>query len=97
MVVIAGGGFAGLEAAIQIKTLRPACAVVLISPGPNLVYKPWLIYVPAGRRRFAETCLPLAPMAARYGFQLNWYVSLPTRLQLASPGTQLDDWRTSHM
>ena len=70
MVVIAGGGFAGLEAAIQIKTLRPACDVVLISPGPNLVYKPWLIYVPAGRRRLAETCLPLAPMAARYGFQL---------------------------
>ena len=65
MVVIAGGGFAGLEAAIQIKTLRPACAVVLISPSPNLVYKPWLIYVPAGRRRLAETCLPLAPMAAR--------------------------------
>ncbi len=70
MLVIVGGGFAGLEAAIQIRTLRPTCDVALISAGPALVYKPWLIYVPAGRRRFAELCVPLAAMATRYGFQL---------------------------
>jgi len=70
MLVIVGGGFAGLESAIQIRTLRPACNVTLISAGPALVYKPWLIYVPAGRRRFAELGISLAPMAARYGFQL---------------------------
>ena len=70
MVVIVGGGFAGLETAIQIRALRPSCEVTLISPRPSLVYKPWLIYVPAGRRRFAEVCIPLAPMAARYRFRL---------------------------
>lgn len=70
MLLIVGGGFAGLETAIQIRTLRPSCEVTLISPRPSLVYKPWLIYVPAGRRRFAEVCIPLAPMAARHGFRL---------------------------
>ena len=70
MLVIVGGGFAGLEAAVQIRTLRPSREVALITAGPSLVYKPWLIYVPAGRRRFAEVCIPLAPLAARYGFQL---------------------------
>src|SRR3989442_1849232 len=70
MLVIVGGGFAGLEAAIQIRTLRPTCDVTLISAGPSLVYKPWLIFVPAGRRRFVEVNISLAPMAARYGFQL---------------------------
>lgn len=71
MLLIIGGGFAGLETAIQIRTLRPSCEVTVISPRPNLVYKPWLIYVPAGRRSFAEVCIPLAPMATRYGFQLT--------------------------
>ena len=70
MVVIVGGGFAGLETAIKIRALRSSCEVTLISARPSLVYKPWLIYVPAGRRRFAEVCLPLAPMARRHGFQL---------------------------
>lgn len=70
MLVIVGGGFGSLEAAIQLRTLRPTCKVTVISPGPNLIYKPWLIHVPAGRRRLAELCIPLAPLAARYGFQL---------------------------
>ena len=70
MLVIVGGGFAGLEAAIQIRTIRPTCDVTLISAGRTLAYKPWLIYVPAGRRRFAEVGIPLAPMASRFGFQL---------------------------
>jgi len=70
MLVIVGGGFAGLEAAIQIRRLRPSRDVALVSAGSSLVYKPWLIYVPAGRRRFAEVCIPLAPMAAQHGFQL---------------------------
>src|SRR5438046_8995087 len=70
MLVIVGGGFAGLEAAVQIRTLRPSREVALITAGPSLVYKPWLIYVPAGRRRFAEVCIPLATLAARYACQL---------------------------
>lgn len=70
MLLIAGGGFAGLETAIQIRTLRPSCEVTLISSRSNLVYKPWLIYVPAGRRLFADVCLPLAPLATRHGFRL---------------------------
>lgn len=70
MIVIVGGGFAGLETAIQVRALRPSCRVTLISPRPSLIYKPWLIYVPAGRRPFVEVCIPLAPMAARHGFRL---------------------------
>ncbi len=48
----------------------PNCDVTVISPTPNLVYKPWLPYVPAGRRRYSELCFPLAPLAARHGFRL---------------------------
>src|SRR2546430_16682351 len=70
MLLIVGGGFAALETAIQISTIRPTCDVTLISAGRTLAYKPWLIYVPAGRRRFAEVGIPLTPMASRFGFQL---------------------------
>jgi len=70
VVVIAGGGFAGLEAAIQIRTLRPKLEVTLVSPEADLIFKPWLIYVPAGRRRFEELQIALAPLAARHGFRL---------------------------
>ncbi len=70
MVVIVGGGFAGLETAINLRTLRPGCEVTLVSSSSQLVYKPWLIHVPAGRRSFGDVCIPLAPMAARYGFKL---------------------------
>jgi len=59
-----------VEAAIQIRTLRPTLEVTLVSPEPHLIFKPWLIFVPAGRRRFEELQIPLAPLAARHGFRL---------------------------
>src|SRR6266446_2620849 len=70
MLVIVGGGLASLEAAIQIRTLRPTCEVTVVSSGPDLVYKPWLIYAPAGRRRLSDMSIPLAPLEGRYGFHL---------------------------
>lgn len=69
MLVVVGGGFAGLETAIQIRSLRPSCELSLVSPRPSLVYKPWLIYLPAGRRRFADICMPLRPMATHHGLR----------------------------
>jgi sulfide:quinone oxidoreductase len=87
VVVIAGGGFAGVELAIQLRTLRPNIEVTLVSPEPHLIFKPWLIYVPAGRRRFEELQIPLAPLAARHGFRL--VSDRIVRVDVASQSVQL--------
>ncbi len=94
MVVIVGGGFAGLETAINLRALRPSCEVTLVSSSSQLVYKPWLIHVPAARRSFSDVCIPLAPMAARHGFKLLEgdveHVELDSRRVRLAGGREID-------
>ncbi len=67
-VVIVGGGFAGVELAIRL-TRSPGRSITVISNRPDLVYKPWLIFVPASRKRLQDTAIPIQPLAARHGFR----------------------------
>lgn len=69
-VVVVGGGFAGLESAIRLRQLQPECPVVLISTSPDLLYRPWLIHLPAKRKRLSQMLIPLPPLAQRHGFKL---------------------------
>ena len=47
-VVVAGGGFGALEISLAIKRLRRAIPVTVISKQTALIYRPWLIKLPAG-------------------------------------------------
>jgi sulfide:quinone oxidoreductase len=67
--LVLGGGFAGLEAAIQLR--RRGLDVTLVSDRPFLYVYPISIWVPTGESTFGNTCLDLAPVARRHGFALR--------------------------
>lgn len=64
--LIVGGGFAGLEAAIQLK--KAGLDVTLVSNRPYLFIYPTSIWVATGERRLEEATLDLADAAHRHGF-----------------------------
>jgi sulfide:quinone oxidoreductase len=49
-IVIVGAGFAGLTAAQGIRESDPEASITLVSPRPEFVYYPGLIWVPSGLR-----------------------------------------------
>jgi sulfide:quinone oxidoreductase len=64
--LVVGGGFAGLETAIQLT--RAGLEVTLVSNRPYLFVYPTSIWIVTGERSFGEVCLDLADVARRNGF-----------------------------
>lgn len=64
--LVLGGGFAGLEAAIQLR--KRGLEVTLVSDRPYLFVYPTSIWVATGEKPFSEVCLDLADAARRHGF-----------------------------
>ena len=64
--LVVGGGFAGLEAAIQLR--QAGLDVTLVSDRPFLWIYPTSIWVVTGERAFEDVCLDLADVARRQGF-----------------------------
>src|SRR5512137_511960 len=64
--LVVGGGFAGLEAAIQLR--QAGLEVILVSDRPYLWIYPTSIWVVTGEREFEESCLDLADVARRHQF-----------------------------
>ncbi len=65
-VLVLGGGFAGLEAAIQAR--RRGLEVTLVSDRPYLYMYPTSIWVATGERANEAVQLDLADLADRHGF-----------------------------
>jgi len=65
-VVVLGGGFAGVEAAIFLR--KEGFTVDLVSPRPYLYIYPTSIWVPVCEADFAEVCLSLEDLAKVHGF-----------------------------
>jgi len=65
-VLVLGGGFAGLEAAIQAR--KAGLDVTLVSDRPYLYIYPTSIWVATGERANADVALDLADVAKRHGF-----------------------------
>jgi sulfide:quinone oxidoreductase len=65
-VLVLGGGFAGLEAAIHAR--RAGLDVTLVSERPYLYVYPTSIWVATGERANADVALDLADLAKRHGF-----------------------------
>ncbi|MFZ4578602.1 MAG: NAD(P)/FAD-dependent oxidoreductase [Myxococcota bacterium] len=79
-VLVLGGGFAGVEAAIQAA--KQGHAVTLVSDRPYLFLYPTSIWVPTGEGRFEDSCLDLAKVADANGFRLR--VAAVERIQAAT-------------
>ncbi len=67
-VLIAGGGFAGLEAAIDLK--KAGFDVTLVSNRDYMYIYPVSIWIPTKERTFDETCIPLVELQKAHGFEL---------------------------
>jgi sulfide:quinone oxidoreductase len=65
--LVLGGGFAGLEAAIQLR--KHGLDVTLVSNRPYLFVYPTSIWVVTGEKPFQEVCLDLGDVARRHGFR----------------------------
>jgi len=67
-VLVIGGGFAGLESAINLS--KGGMRVTLVSDRDFLYIYPISIWIPVHKINFADACLPLTEVAARHGFEL---------------------------
>lgn len=65
--LVLGGGFAGLETAIQLR--KAGLEVTLVSNRPYLWVYPTSIWVATGERAFEQVTLDLADVARRHGFR----------------------------
>jgi sulfide:quinone oxidoreductase len=65
--LVLGGGFAGLEAAIQLR--KSGLDVTLVSDRPYLFVYPTSIWVATGEVPFESVTLDLADLARRHGFR----------------------------
>jgi NADH dehydrogenase FAD-containing subunit len=64
-VVVVGGGFGALEIALALRKEDDAIAVTVITNETEIVYRPWLIRVPAGDPQ--PPVIPLARLLASAG------------------------------
>ncbi len=67
-IIILGGGFAGVEAAIQLS--KNNYDVLLISDRPYLFVYPISIWIPVRKKKFDEVAINLDLLAKKHGFKV---------------------------
>jgi sulfide:quinone oxidoreductase len=67
-VLILGGGFAGLEAAIFLR--KKGYPVTLVSDRDYFYIYPTSIWIPTGEAKFEEVSVPLSELQEAHGFEL---------------------------
>ena len=67
-VLILGGGFAGVEAAIFLR--KENFEVTLISNRDYFYIYPTSIWIPTGESKFEDICVPLEDLSQAHGFEL---------------------------
>ena len=67
-VLVLGGGFAGIEAAIALK--KEGFDVTLVSNRDYFYIYPTSIWIPTGEAKFEDICVPLEDLAKAHGFTL---------------------------
>jgi len=68
-VTIVGSGFAALTAVQTLREAAPDTEITLVSPEPEFVYYPGLIWVPTGRRSGDDLRIPLKPFFRRMNLE----------------------------
>jgi len=72
-IVVLGSNFAGVTAALEtarkLKKERIDFGITVISPNPNFLYVPSLIWVPFGLRKVEDITFPIAPVLEKRGIK----------------------------
>lgn len=92
-ILILGGGFAGLEAAIQMRKRK--YEVTLVSDRPFFFIYPVSIWIPVRKKKYMDVQMDLHELARRHGFKLvvDKAVSLDTaanRVELENGSLEYD-------
>jgi NADH dehydrogenase FAD-containing subunit len=90
--LLIGGGCGGLETALHLRKLVADATITIVNPQPDVIYRPWLIYLPAQRRRLEELRISLQKAAARY--RLHLVVDTVRQLDHANQRVLLADGET---
>jgi sulfide:quinone oxidoreductase len=67
-ILILGGGFAGVEAAIFLR--KEGFEVTLVSDRDYFYIYPTSIWIPTGESKFEDVCVPLEDLRKAHGFEL---------------------------
>jgi sulfide:quinone oxidoreductase len=67
-ILILGGGFAGVEAAIKLR--KHNYQVSLVSNRDFLFMYPVSIWIPTGKKKFKDVAIPLDKLASKHGFKV---------------------------
>ena len=67
-VLILGGGFAGIDAAIHLRKMN--YQVTLVSNRDYFYIYPTSIWIPTGESKFEDMCVPLVDLQEAHGFEL---------------------------
>ena len=65
-ITLVGSGFAGLTAARKLRATGRELEITLVSPRPEFIYYPGLIWVPCGIRTGEDLRIPLGPFLHRH-------------------------------
>lgn len=68
--LLIGGGCGGLETALHLRKLVADATITIVNPESYLIYRPWLIYLPAQRRPLEDLQISLQKVAERYKLHL---------------------------
>ena len=68
--LLIGGGCGGFETALHLRKLVADATITIVNPRPDVIYRPWLIYLPAQRRRMGELQISLQKAASTDRLQL---------------------------
>jgi NADH dehydrogenase FAD-containing subunit len=63
--LILGGGFGGVEVAEQLRRRSQTATIAIVTPTTSMLFRPWLIYLPAQRITIEGAQIDLRPWAAR--------------------------------
>ena len=74
-ILILGGGFAGVEAAIQMRKRK--YEVSLVSDRPFFFIYPISIWVPTHKKNYDDVQLDLAVLAKKHGFKVSSWEVVP--------------------
>jgi sulfide:quinone oxidoreductase len=89
-IVVIGGSFAGMTAAIEVKNrLGDAHEVVVLSKAKDFLFMPSLIWVPFGLRKREDITFELAPVFAKKGVDFRNVEA--TRVDLRERTVQASD------
>jgi NADH dehydrogenase FAD-containing subunit len=94
-VLVIGGNFAGLTAALDLKhELGGEVDVTVISSSDRFLFNPSLIWLPFGKRRPGDITFPLEPVFSAHG--IGFAHAEVTEIDPASRTVSASGWRCSY-